>query len=73
MQPHGYELTTHTKYSVWRNQLIISELWDEDRFESHLRSNYGFGINDYLDKKANRFCVLISTNIVKRSHSDGDI
>ena len=47
-------------------------MWDEDRFESHLRSNYGFGINDYLDKKANRFCVLISTDIVKHSHSDGD-
>ena len=57
---------------LWRNQLIISELWDEDRFEFHLRSNYGFGINDYLDKKANRFCVLISTDIVKHSHSDGD-
>lgn len=57
---------------LWRNQVIISELWDEERFESHLQSNYGFSLSDYLDKKANRFCVLINTDIVKCSHSDGD-
>ena len=57
---------------LWRSQMIISQLWGIDEFNDYLQENYGMTVNDYLDVQGNLYCALVSTEIVKRSHSDND-
>lgn len=66
-----YAFTLRSPF-LWKNQMIISEIWDYDKFDTHLKQNYGFSLDSYLDVKANLHCALISKDIIKGSHSDID-
>lgn len=57
---------------LWKTQTVISEVWNREMFAKHLHDNYGFELEDYLSVQCNRFCALISTEIIRRSHSDLD-
>lgn len=57
---------------LWKTQTIISEVWNRERFAAYIRDNHGFKLEDYLDMTGNRFCALVSTEILRCSHSDLD-
>lgn len=57
---------------LWKTQTVISQVWDEKRFNQYLLDTYGFELKDYLDVQSNRYCILHSKSLNMQSHSDGD-
>lgn len=66
-----YAFTLRSPF-LWKTQLLIKELWDVNKFDTYLKQEYGFALEDYLDVKSNLHCALIGKDVIKGSHSDID-
>ena len=57
---------------LWRTQTLKQVVWDSIMFDQYLQEHFGFGLEDYIPKELNRFCVLVSKDLICKTHSDAD-